>query len=92
MSRTRKFLLLIIWLVIATHVYAYVWSTHLDAFPQLPDSVGRWVAQLTGTADSEDIEALTLYYIFIVSFAVIATSTLLGLLVARALKRRYGPR
>lgn len=78
MRRAKKIVLLLFWLVIATHVYAYLWSTHLDLFPQLPEALGKWIAQLTGTAESEDIERITLYYILIVSFAVVGVATLLG--------------
>ena len=79
-------LFLLIWLVIATHIYAYAWSTHLDFFPELPESVGRWIADLTGTAETDDIEMLTLYYILIVSFVVVTSATLLGLAVCAMLK------
>ena len=75
MNRTRKAIILFVWLILATHAYAYIWSTNLDFFPQLPEIIGRWVADLTGTADSEDIEQLTLYYILIVSFLVVFVAT-----------------
>lgn len=75
MKRPRKAILLLAWLILATHAYAYIWSTNLDFFPQLPEKIGIWVADLTGTADSEDIEKLTLYYILIVSFVVVFVAT-----------------
>ncbi len=78
MSRMRKAVLILVWLIVATHVYAYIWSTHLDLFPQLPEELGRWIAYLTGTANSDDIEQLTLYYIFIVSFAAVTGATFVG--------------
>lgn len=87
MSCTKKTILLLLWLVVATHAYAYIWSTHLDLFPQLPEKLGRWIAELTGTAESEDIEQLTLYYIFIVSFVVVTVATSIGAIVLWALRR-----
>jgi len=78
MTRPKKAVLLLLWLAVATHVYAYIWSNHLDLFPQLPERLGRWIAQLTGTAETEDTEQLALYYIFIVSFAVVAVATSIG--------------
>jgi len=87
MSRTTKTMLLIVWLIIATHVYAYVWSNHLDVFPQLPEEFGIWIAKLTGTANTENIEQLTLYYIFIISFVVVAIATFLCALVVWGCRR-----
>jgi len=77
MSRRRKAILLLVWLIVATHAYAYLWSTHLDFFPQFPEKTGKWIADLTGTADSEDIEQLTLYYILTISFLVVFIATFL---------------
>jgi hypothetical protein len=87
MSRTRKAILLLVWLIVATHAYAYIWSTHLDLFPQLPERLGRWIADLTGTAGSEDIEQLTLYYILIVSFFVVAVATFLWMAAILAFRK-----
>lgn len=87
MSCTKKTILLLLWLVVATHAYAYIWSTHLDLFPQLPEKLGRWIAELTGTAESEDIEQLTLYYIFIVSFVVVTVATSIGAIALWAFRR-----
>ena len=77
MSRTRKAAFLLVWFVIATHLYAYLWTTHLDYFPQPPEEFGMWAIRITG-ANNEDIEQLTLYYIFIFSFIVVVAATLLG--------------
>jgi hypothetical protein len=87
MSCTKKTILLLLWLVVATHAYAYIWSTHLDLFPQLPEKLGRWIAELTGTAESEDIEQLTLYYIFIVSFVVVTVATSIGVIALWTFRR-----
>lgn len=78
MSRARKLLFVFLWLVVATHIYALIWSNHLDSFPQLPEKLGLWIADLTGTANSEDIEQLTVYYMLIVSFVVVSVATFVG--------------
>jgi hypothetical protein len=87
MTRLRKAILLVLWLAVATHLYAYLWSTHLDSFPQLPEYVGRWIAKLTGMTDSEDVEQLTLYYVLTISFIVVATLTFLGAVVLWAFQK-----
>jgi hypothetical protein len=87
MSRTKKILLILVWLIVATHAYAYIWSNHLDYFPELPEGLSRWIANLTETADSDDIEQLTLYYLFGVSFAVASGVTLMGSAILRIVKK-----
>ncbi len=87
MSRTKKTAILLLWLVVATHVYAYIWSTHLDLFLQLPEKLGRWIAKTTGTAESENVEQLALYYIFIVSFIITATATSIGVAATWVFKK-----
>lgn len=87
MSRARKIVLLFVWLVLATHLYAFIWSNNLDIFPQLPEEVGTWIVMLTGTNNTEDVENVTLYYILIVSFVVVAAATAIIVLGDWALRK-----
>jgi hypothetical protein len=79
MSRLKKAALLIIWLIFATCLYAYVWSHNLDNFPQFPEAFGRWVSKITGMDHSEDVETLTVYYMLIASFLIVSVFTFIAI-------------
>ncbi len=65
MSRLRNAVLLVIWLVVATHIYGLVWSRYPDYFPEYPESVGRFIDWLTRDYQPRGIESLTTYYYLI---------------------------
>ncbi len=88
MSRLTKTAAIIAWLIFATLAYAFVWSRNLDFFPQLPNAVGHWVTYLTGMQNSDDAEALTLYYMLIVSFVAASVLTSLAMLLWTVFRHR----
>ncbi|KRB92893.1 hypothetical protein [Noviherbaspirillum sp. Root189] len=81
MNRSAKFILTVLWLVFAAHVYALIWSKNLDVFPQLPEWVGVRIVCLTGLHGSEDSEQLTVYYMLIVSFVAVSLLSAVAILV-----------
>lgn len=91
MSRLHNAVLLVIWLVVATHIYGLVWSRYPDYFPEYPESVGRFIDWLTRDYQPRGIESLTTYYYLILSFPPVAVLTALGLFLRRKLRRRAKP-
>ena len=87
MKRLLKSVLIVLWLLFATHLYAYVWSENLDLFPQLPEEFGVWISYLTGMRNSEDVERLTLYYMLVVSFLAVSLPTFAVLFIWKRIRR-----
>lgn len=81
MKNFKIAVLIIIWLVIGTHGYAYLWSQNLDAFPTPPEFFGRFVSNLTGEQDNSEVTSIVymLFSSFIIVSAVTA-SLLIGFL------------
>ena len=80
----QRLSLLVIWLVVATVLYAMVWTRHLDYFPQYPEWVGMTIEKITRPFVSpDDSESLTTIYILIVSFLNVTLITVLGYAIYR---------
>lgn len=77
----------IIWLIVATPLFAIIWSRNLDYFPDLPEWVGIFIAQITGLADKDDTETLTVYYMLIVSLVEVSIITAVAWLIWRLCRR-----
>ncbi|MNN80631.1 hypothetical protein D3C81_1973820 [compost metagenome] len=85
-------LLLAIWLVIATFLYAMAWSHYPDVFPDYPEWVADVIGRLTTDPQMDDVESLATNYYLILSFLPVAAATALALLVRRLLRRRASRR
>jgi len=86
--RLRNCLLLVIWLIVATHIYGLVWSRYPDYFPEYPESVGHFIDWLTRDYQSRGIESLTTYHYLILSLPPVAILTALGLFLRHKFRRR----
>jgi len=80
--------LLTIWLVFATFLYAMAWSHYPDLFPDYPEWVADVIGQLTTDPQMDDVESLATYYYLILSFLPVAAATALVLSIRHLLRRR----
>jgi len=89
MSRRKKIMLIIAWLVFATFALAYVCGNVPGAFPRPPESFAIWLSNLYGAQDAEALLDLELIYLFVVSFAVVFVCTAFVLFVWRRIHKPH---
>lgn len=88
MNRLAKVVLITVWLIVATHLYAIVWRFHPDYFPEYPEWVGLSIDRMTRGYQPNGIESLTTYYYLILSFLPVSLMTFLAILGWHLLRRR----
>ncbi|WP_454763219.1 hypothetical protein [Cupriavidus campinensis] len=82
-----KAILMAVWLIVATHLYAIAWSFYPDYFPDYPERAADVIIWLCAQMHVYDIESVTNAYYLVLSFLPVTAATFLGLLGWRLLRR-----
>jgi len=93
MSQPKKIAFLVVWLIVATLLYAKTWYANLEYFPDYPAWVGIVIGRFKNLISNEDDpELLHTAYMLILSFINICLITAAAYLLRRLIRRKKSSR
>jgi hypothetical protein len=90
MKQARNRMMLIVWLVVGTLVFAHFWLVYPDVFPRFPPKFSLWLINLYGAKDGEDLGNLEELAVLILSFVLVSMLTWLSWRTFRLLNSGRG--
>ncbi len=87
MKFSYKYILITIWVIVATLVLSFFWGNYPHRFFYLPESLSIWLIDIYGASNGEELADLELFYVLIMSFLIVSFLTYVLLVLKRKLTK-----